>query len=258
MSYNFTTVTELPGHKASEEQFKRLYQRYHFASQFCKEKDVLEVACGSGFGLGYLASAAKRVVAGDVDEGILKYAIDHYRDRGKIEIKVLDAQNLPFEENCFDVIILYEAIYYLSQPERFIQDARRLLREKGVLIISTANRDWTGFNPSPYSTKYLSAQELQSLLSQEFSKVEILGGFPANENSLRSKTTSIIKRTARVLHLIPKTMKGKEKIKRIFFGKLKTLPREIKEGDVEYLPPVQILSLPSDIQYKVIFAVASV
>jgi ubiquinone/menaquinone biosynthesis C-methylase UbiE len=235
MDLNFTTVTELPGHKASQEQFKRLHQRYHFAVQLSEDKEILEVACGAGIGLGYLASAAKRVVGGDIDENILKFALEHYKGRDKIEIKILDAENLPFEDKSFDVVILYEAIYYLEHPEKFLDEARRILREK-----------------------YFSALELNSLLSQKFSKVDILGGFPASERGSKNRIVSLVRKVAVALHLIPKTMKGKEKIKRIFFGELKTLPSEIKEGDAEYLLPVKILSFPSDIQYKVIFAVASV
>ena len=65
MEENYTSVTELPGNKGSKEQLARLYQRYHFALQFSKEKDVLEVACGGGLGLGYLAKSAKFGSSGD-------------------------------------------------------------------------------------------------------------------------------------------------------------------------------------------------
>jgi ubiquinone/menaquinone biosynthesis C-methylase UbiE len=256
MDHSFTTVTELPGQKASQEQFDRLYQRYHFAVQFSKDKEVLEVACGSGVGLGYLASVAKKVVGGDLDENIVKIALGHYKGRDKIEIKILDAENLPFEDKSFDVIILFEAIYYLPHPEKFLDEASRILKENGILIISTANKEWRGFNPSPFSTRYYSASELYDVLSQRFLKVDILGGFPASEKGSKNRIISLIRKAAVTLHLIPKTMKGKEKLKRIFLGKLKTLPKEIKEKDAEYLPPILISSLAPDLQYQVIFAVA--
>ena len=117
MAKNYTIVTEVPGHRGSKEQLERLYQRYRFALQFCKDKEVLEVACGSGMGLGYLAKVAKKVIGGDIDKNILKYPIKHYSGRDKIELRQFDAQNLPFEDKNFDVVILYEAIYYLPEPE---------------------------------------------------------------------------------------------------------------------------------------------
>ena len=58
------------------------------------------------------------------------------------------------------------------------------------------------------------------------------------------------------LHLIPKTMKGKEFLKRIFFGKLIPLPPEIKDGMAEYTPPVPLPHDKPNFEYKVIYVVA--
>src|SRR4030042_1503265 len=123
METSFVNVTEVPGLKASEEQLSRIYNRYRFASEYCNQKDVLEVACGAGLGLGYLSKFAKRVVGGDIDENNLRFAKEHYQSKENIEIKFLDAHNLPFEDKSFDVVILYEAIYYLEHPERFVEEA---------------------------------------------------------------------------------------------------------------------------------------
>jgi len=258
MKTNYTTVTELPGNKASKEQLARLYHRYHFASSFCKNKDVLEVACGPGIGLGYLAKGANKVVGGDIDEKILRYAYDAYKSRENVEIRKVDAHKLPFEENIFDAVILYEAIYYLSQPEKFIDEAKRILREDGILIICTVNKDWADFNPSPYSFKYFSAPELCKMLNQRFSNVKLYGSFPTSTDSTKDKILSLIKRTAIALHLIPKTMKGKESLKRIFFGKLMFIPPEVKDGMAEYNEPVFISCTYPNSQYKVLYAVAYV
>ncbi len=51
-------------------------------------------------------------------------------------------------------------------------------------------------------------------------------------------------------------MKGKEYLKRIFFGKLIPLPPEITDGMAEYTPPVPIPDNSSNYEYKVIYAVA--
>ena len=253
MEEDYSIVTELPGFKGSEEQLTRLYQRYRFARDFCKDKKVLEVACGGGMGLGYLAKVAKKVVGGDIDKDILKHPLERYEGKNKIKIEEFDAQNLPFEDKSFDVVILYEAIYYLPEPEKFVSEAHRVLRDDGMLLICTANKDWADFNPSPYSRKYFSAQELYSLLKRKFTKVKVLGAFPVSEGGIKNKIVSLIKRTAVTLHLIPKTMKGKEIFKRIFFGKLLTLPSEIEDGQVEYSPPVAISSNQPNYQYKILF-----
>jgi len=253
---NYTIVTELPGGKASKEQIERLYHRYYFASQFCQGKDVLEVACGAGQGLGYLAKKAKRVVGGDICEDNLKFAREHYKNRQNIELKILDAHQLPFDNNSFDLVILYEAIYYLANPEQFVREAKRVLRKGGNVLICTANKDWCGFNPSPYSYKYFSAHELFGLLKQNnFGNIVLYGGCPAMTKTIKNKITSWIKKIAVALNIFPKTMKGKELLKRIFYGKLLPLPPELSDRMVEYRPPVSIPYDSSSFGYKVLFAI---
>jgi hypothetical protein len=46
-------------------------------------------------------------------------------------------------------------------------------------------------------------------------------------------------------------MKGKEFLKRVFFGKLIPLPSEITEGMADYTPPVPISNEVPDSEYKV-------
>jgi len=256
MRPDYTTVTEMPGGRASSEQMTRMCTRYYFASKYCEGKDVLEVACGAGQGLGYLAKKARRVVGGDCTENMVKYAKEYYQER--VEVQFLDAHELPFENNSFDVVILFEAIYYLTQPEKFLDECRRVLREDGVVLICLPNKDWSGFNPSPFSIGYFSAPELYSLLDQKNFNVELLGDCPVSTNSFKDRLVSIIRSIAVSLHLIPKTMKGKEFLKRIFFGKLQTMEGEIIDGVVEYCEPVLIPCDSPNFDYKVLFAIARV
>ena len=160
MEIDYSNVTEVPGNRITREQLARMFQRYSFAAKFCEGKDVLEVACGAGQGLGYLRSKARQLVGGDCTAKLVRSAKDYYKDR--IGILQLDAQYLPFKDNAFDVVILYEAIYYLPQADRFLRECRRLLRDEGVLLICTVNKDWLEFNPSPHSTKSVSYTHLQA------------------------------------------------------------------------------------------------
>lgn len=253
---DYATVTEITGAKITSEQLQRMYTRYRFASEFCNGKEVLEVACGSGQGLGYLAKKARRVVGGDIDEDILQLPLKTYEGRGNIEIRFLDAHQLPFDDESFDVVILYEAIYYLLRPERFLSEARRVLRNNGVLLICTANKDCPGFNPSPYSHKYFSAPQLFGLLTQDgFNDIRLFGDCPVIENTNKDKIIYLIKKIAVALHLIPKTMKGKELLKRVFIGRLTPLPPEIYDGITAYSPPVAIQYDSPNYRYKVLYAV---
>jgi ubiquinone/menaquinone biosynthesis C-methylase UbiE len=251
---DYSTVTEATGNRITREALSMLYTRYSFAANFCKGRDVLEIACGSGQGLGYLARKANRIIGGDYTDGLIKRAQQYYQ--GRVPILRLDAHALPFHARSFDVVILYEAIYYLEDPNEFLTECRRVLREKGIVLICTVNKEWSDFNPSPFSTRYFSASELAALMKNHQFDVELLGAFPISTKSAKDRVVSFFKRSAVALHLMPKTMKGKEFLKRVFFGKLVPLPSEVKDGMAEYAPPVPISLETLNPQYKVLYAIA--
>ena len=254
---DYTTVTEITGSKVTEEQLGRMYTRYRFAAELCRGKEVLEVGFGSGQGLGYLANYAKRVVGVEYDKKLLEIAQNYYRDR--FELHHMDAQNLIFDNGSFDVVILYEAIYYLLEPEKFLIGAYRILRNRGTIVLCSANKDVIGFNPSPYSYRYFSANELFDLLrNYGYSGIQIYGDCRTSTDSVHDKVKSVLKRTAVKMHVMPKTMKGKELFKRFFFGELIPLPLELSGGVVEYSQPTPIRhDIPSS-DYKILFALASI
>ena len=94
------------------------------------------------------------------------------------------------------------------------------------------------------------------MVNQKFSQVQLFGAFPVSKKGIKNIIISFIKNTAITFNLIPKTMKGKEIFKRVFFGKLLTLPPEIEGGQVEYSPPVAISSDQPNYQYIVLFSKA--
>ncbi|MFQ5842886.1 MAG: class I SAM-dependent methyltransferase [Thermodesulfobacteriota bacterium] len=256
MGIDYTTVTEVPGNRVTQEQLERMFHRYCFAANFSTGKDILEVACGAGQGLNYLAKRAKKAFGGDYTERLIKEAKRFYQE--KLPLLRLDAHFLPFVEHCFDVVILYEAIYYLTQPEKFFYEARRVLRKDGVLLVATVNKDWPEFNPSPFSTHYFSVPELSHQLQSNGFAVEVYGAFSVVPKTVKEKMIATVRKCAIAFHLIPKTMKGKEFLKKIFYGKLLLLREEIEDGMCEYVPPAPIPSDIPNFEYKVIYAVAKV
>lgn len=255
---DYTTVTELPGGKILPLQLKRLYQRYKFAAVYCQDRDVLEVGCGSGTGLGILARTARSVIAGDIEEGNLKYARETYQNQTNVKIMRLDAHCLNFPPLSFDVILLFEAIYYLQSPELFLNEARKILKPKGKVIICTANKDWPDFNPSPFSTRYFSVPEMSDLFASHGFRVNFFAAFPDHHDTLPAKVKSLIKRTAVKFHLMPKTMRGKAALKKFFFGKLVDYPGQLTENITEYIAPQPIPENQRDCLHTAIFAVAEV
>jgi len=254
---NFSTVTETPLTRATADQLQIMYTRYDLAAKYASGKEVLEVACGAGMGLGFLARVARRTVGGDIDERNCAIARQTYRGRTDVEVRQFDAQELPLPDASFDVVILYEALYYIPAPDAFFREARRVLRPGGTLLISTVNCRWGEFKPSPFSVKYFDAAELAESLVRHGFHVEMRGGFPESTEGLAHAIIGLIRKVAVRLHLIPKTMKGKEWLKRLFYGGLKPIPRELGPGP-STPAPLDVLAAPySANQYRFIYAIAT-
>jgi ubiquinone/menaquinone biosynthesis C-methylase UbiE len=257
MQQDFTNVTEQPGQRATKDQLSIMMTRYNLAQRYSEGKDVLEIACGSGTGLGYIAKVAKSVVGGDIDQNLVNIGKQTYQNDTQVSVLQLDAQQMPFEDNSFDVIVFFEAIYYIPEVSKMVSEMKRVVRNGGKVIIASVNCEWHGFNPSPFSNKYYTAEELLSLF-QEKNTAEMQIGFrdlPKGSNF----AVSFIRRVAVGLGLIPTTMEGKERLKRIFYGELTQIPPVIYDelGTIE--PLLNYEEVKQEIQnYKQLYLIVNI
>lgn len=253
---DYSIVTEYPGLRASSEQLARLYQRYRFASEYSAGKDVLEAACGCGLGLGYLSHSATRIIGGDIDMKNLCRAQNICRKTPKADICLTDAHKLPFMTASFDVILLYEAVYYLAHPELFIAEAHRVLRENGILILCTVNKDMPGFHPSPFVSKYYSVPELYRMIREVFDSADMYGAFETSKGGSLNKWISYLKRFAVVFNLIPGSLAFRAHLKRIFYGPLKPVPQQVYNDMSPYAPPIPVSPDIPTRDFQIIYCVA--
>ena len=231
-----------------------LYTRYRFAKEFTQGKRLLEVACGEGIGLRYLAQQAGHAVGGDVTAELIHKA--RHLSPHTVSLLRLEAEALPLGSATRDVIVCYEAMYYIDRVLFFLQECRRVLTPQGVLLLCTVNPEWVDFNPSPHSRRYYSARQLSVLLQDAGFRAESFGAFSTAKTSGTALCLSWLKRVAVKLRLIPDTMAGKQWLKRLFFGQLVPFPSCVEEGMAVYVPPRSILcDRPVD-DYKVLFMVA--
>ena len=255
MDKEFVSVTEIAGDKVTQEQVDRFCNRYYWAGRYCSGKDIVEAACGSGQGLGYLAGIARSLEAGDFSEAVLSVARRHYGER--IALQQFDAQDMPFVERSKDVIILFEAIYYLPDADKFVRESMRILRPGGRVLIATANKDLYDFNPSPHSYKYYGVVELDALFKRYDFKTEFFGHMPIAKLSVRQRIFRPIKKLAVMLNIMPKTTAGKKWLKSIVFGNMVNMPAEIKENTAKYVEPNRIFFTEPDKVHKVIYCLGS-
>ncbi len=255
---SYLAVTEQPGQPASRIQLEMLEGRYGWAAEQAHGKDVLEAGCGAGMGLPVLADVARSVHAGDVDTENLRAAravcAGHSNiKRSNITLGEFHAEELPFPDESFDLALLFEAIYYVADVGRCLEQARRVLRPGGTLLIVTVNPEWTGFNPSPLRTRYWSSRDLLAALREAGFAARVQGAFPETAGWTAS-AIGLVRRAAVALNLVPRTMQGKVLLKRIFYGRLKAIPPLVGASSVR--PRLEELDAAGSRQHRVLYATA--
>jgi SAM-dependent methyltransferase len=249
LTAEFLDVTEIEGQRISREQLERICHRYHWAAGQCHGLDVLEVACGAGQGLATLKRAAGSLVAGDYSPEVLENARNI---AGDVPLYTFKAEAIPFGPNSFDRILLFEALYYVN-AQAFFTEARRLLRKGGAVLIATANKDLYDFTHSPFTTRYLGAKELSSELREAEFDVELFGYLDTAKVGFRQRLLRPAKALASRLGLIPKTLRGRERLKKFFFGSMIEMPATLEGIAFDYEPPCVISGDAPDRRHKVLY-----
>lgn len=175
----FTGERVVPGRTPQTIYDEHIY-RYSFAAGLTKDKAVLDVACGTGYGVDYMAKkGAKQVVGVDISLEAVNYGWERYGREGKTDFVCGDGLKLPFSDNSFDVVVSFETIEHIRRYGRFLAECRRVLRQDGLLVCSTPNRRiFSPDLPKPVNTfhfKEFWPDEFHRLLSRYFTGVSFHG-----------------------------------------------------------------------------------
>jgi glycosyltransferase involved in cell wall biosynthesis/SAM-dependent methyltransferase len=160
--------------RSGEIEFEH-YGRYLFATQFCADKEVLDIACGEGYGSYVLAQAAKSVVGVDIDRPTVDRASRLYSS-DRLTFAPGSCTAIPAADAAFDVVVTFETIEHIAEHDAFLAEVRRVLRPGGLIIISTPDRDVyspPGKEPNPFHVFEFTLKEFDEKLSAFFSHVSI-------------------------------------------------------------------------------------
>jgi ubiquinone/menaquinone biosynthesis C-methylase UbiE len=150
-------------------------KRYAFALPLCSGKDVLDAACGAGYGTAHLAGAARRVVGVDRSEETIAYARRRYA-AGNVEFETMDVADLRFEDGSFDVACSFETIEHVPDAKAFLAAIVRVLRADGTFVLSTPQAERTTEQPAnPFHEVEYSRVDIERLLGRYFERVELYG-----------------------------------------------------------------------------------
>jgi len=108
-----------------------------------KANNLLDAGGGDG---SFTLSIAKTVGAKEVwIADISEVALQQARERGINVVRVdLSNEELPFQSNCFDMISAIDLIEHLFDPDHFLREVNRVMRNRGFLVLTTPNLAFWG------------------------------------------------------------------------------------------------------------------
>ena len=138
-------------------------------------QNILELGCGPGKYVGLLANVGYTVT------GVDPLAFPTWDKLAKKDNVTLMSdvygESLPFADASFDSVVCLSALLYFENPERGLQEMKRVLKPKGKLIVRTVNRlnyytSSTGKRLDPASRQLYSPEELWALIEKSGFRVE--------------------------------------------------------------------------------------
>jgi SAM-dependent methyltransferase len=91
---------------------------------------ILDIGCGGGWTTFLLGERGHDVRGLDLHDGALDVDVPYTKG---------DATALPFPDASFDVVAMYQTLEHVAEPERALEEARRVLQPGGRLIVVGPN-----------------------------------------------------------------------------------------------------------------------
>ena len=155
------------------------YQRYNMALSLVKDKVVLDIASGAGYGTHFLSSSAREAYGVEIDQDAVDYARAHYA-KDNLHYLQGSVDSIPLEDHSMDVVISFETIEHVSAElqVRMMEEIKRVLKDDGILFISSPEKRYYSEDRgyvNPYHVHELYASEFKSLLERHFSHIKFAG-----------------------------------------------------------------------------------
>ena len=120
-------------------------EMYALIRPIVRHKTVLELATGTGLIAKHIVNAAAHIEATDASAEMMAEAKRDNRS-AKLHFSVQDMFCLPYADRSFDMVIVSNALHIVPQPEKALQEIKRVLKDDGVLIAPTFTHAGNSFS----------------------------------------------------------------------------------------------------------------
>lgn len=177
------TERSYPGARGLNRFVQQQFAVYKFVRRFISAgNSILDIGSGAGYGAHFLSKFTKSVIAIDYSHEAVGYSSGIY-DNDNLQYVVMDARDLAFSDCTFDIVCSVHVIEHLQEVEKFLSEAKRVLRQKGVFIVATPNKETfspgysSSSSPLPYHVREWYKDEFENLLSDYFGSITIYGTY---------------------------------------------------------------------------------
>lgn len=148
--------------------------RYALAQSLAEGRDVLDIACGDGYGANLIAQRARTVIGVDVSAPTIAAATRRYAGHG-LEFKVGTADRIPLPTATVDLVVSFETLEHHDRHDAMLAEIKRVLRRDGMLLMSTPDRSIYGRRDpaNPFHVRELSQSEFEALLRRHYAQVRL-------------------------------------------------------------------------------------
>jgi 2-polyprenyl-3-methyl-5-hydroxy-6-metoxy-1,4-benzoquinol methylase len=172
----------LPDVPAENYWFRRHLAVYEWIADRCAGLEVVDLACGEGYGSEVLARRAARVTGVDANPEAFEHARLKYERPGVRFVRDLVES---YEEPC-DAVVFLQTIEHVEDPKALLDRFRSLLRPGGTAYVSTPNvltlaPPGAEKSDNPWHLREYRPEEFRRLCEQSFGQVEMYGVFHARK-----------------------------------------------------------------------------
>jgi 2-polyprenyl-3-methyl-5-hydroxy-6-metoxy-1,4-benzoquinol methylase len=172
----------LPDVPAENYWFRRHLAVYEWIAERCAGMDVVDMACGEGYGSDVLARRAARVTGVDANPEAFEHARLKYT---RVGVRFVRDMVEMYSEPC-DAVVFLQTIEHVQDPKAVLDHLRSMLRPGGTAYVSTPNvltlappgEERSG---NPWHVREYRADEYRKLCELSFESVELLGLFHARK-----------------------------------------------------------------------------